>query len=339
MILVTSDLHFNNDPIDDYRWGLFDRLKEQIRRYNVEYLLMLGDYSVAKDRHPSSLVNKLVERITEISKLVGKLVMITGNHDYLEETNPFFSFLSKYQSIEFLISPKKIRLGEFECWFLPNTKTPTETWKALNFSTADFIFTHMTFKGARVENGAIMDGVSPEIFGNTKAKIVSGDIHVPQQLGRITYVGAPYAIHFADEFLPRVLLIDKEKEFHDLHFPCLKRHTLTISDDSDLKQLTHLEKEDQCKIRIPTSVVDVKALKLKIDKLAKEYGFKICKTETISDPKPKLEQIKQSLTSAKPLDLFKEYVKSDKIDEGLAETGEALLSKTLAESNNVETIS
>ena len=334
--IVLSDPHFSNDPIDEYRWGLFPWLEQQVADNGIEYVIMLGDYSIIKDKHPSAHVNRFVENIVKLSNLVDQVIMITGNHDYIESSRPFFGFLSKYPKIKFYTSPQRCTFADgISCWFLPNTKNPNEDWKGLDFQSVDFIFTHMTFQGAKVENGMPMEGISTKIFGKTDAKIISGDIHVPQNLGRITYVGSPYHCHFNDEFEPRLLMIDEDKSLKDLNFPCLKRHTITISNEQDIGQLSFLPAKDQCKIKMPTNVTDIKALQLQIDAAAKSLGLQICKIESVTDAKPKMEQIRQTVSSTDPFDMLSEYVKADHVDTELEEMGKDILTQAIKESNTI----
>jgi hypothetical protein len=68
---------------------------------------------------------------------------------------------------------------------------------------ADFILTHATFKGAKVK-GFELDGIDL-LMG--AVPIISGDVHVPQTVGRVTYVGAPTLIDFGDDYEPRILTL------------------------------------------------------------------------------------------------------------------------------------
>jgi len=42
-ILITSDLHLTDRDRDEYRWGLFPWIAEQIDKHEVSTLLFLGD--------------------------------------------------------------------------------------------------------------------------------------------------------------------------------------------------------------------------------------------------------------------------------------------------------
>lgn len=330
-ILLTSDTHFTDHPIDEYRWKLFPFLKSTVRKLQIRYLIISGDICDAKDRHSAVLVNRLTENLVYLSKDVEQLILLRGNHDGLIPELPFFKFIEQIPNIQFITSPTMQTLGQdgLLCWFLPCTKTPEIDWKDLDFSNCDLIFTHMTFKGAIAENKQILDGPSDSLLQNTTAKIISGDVHVPQTMGRITYIGSPYPIHFADSFTPRLLLINDDLSFKDLHMPSIKRHTLTISNENDLAKLHKLQTGDQCKILIPSSVIDIQKLKQQINEVATEQKIEICKTEMVSDNPQKFIETKNTLKSTQPEEWFEEYVKAHDIDEDLVEVGNNILEEVV----------
>ena len=61
--LVTSDIHLNEKPQDDYRYKLFPWLARQCRQRHITDLCILGDLTDAKDRHAATLVQKIVDAL------------------------------------------------------------------------------------------------------------------------------------------------------------------------------------------------------------------------------------------------------------------------------------
>jgi DNA repair exonuclease SbcCD nuclease subunit len=258
-VLVTADLHLTDRPADAHRWGLFPWLAKQAVKYEVEYILLLGDLTDAKDRHSAALTNKMVTSIRSLVDTGRQVIVLRGNHDYIDELEPFFSFLHGEANTQFLIEPK-LQDGML---FLPNTRDYKIAWAGLDFSKPKYIFCHQTFDGCLTENGTRLDGIPPSVFGKIQAKVISGDIHVAQRIGKnIEYVGAPYRIRFGDVFEPRVLLIQDDGKFKDLHFPTKQKHLIEIKAPSSaanaVKQLraTHRTGEvsiyegDQVKVRV-----------------------------------------------------------------------------------------
>src|SRR5487761_1958728 len=249
-ILITTDLHFTANPRDAYRWGLFPFLKETCKQHQVSRLLILGDITDAKDYHPSTLVNRLVSELVNLSLYVDELIILCGNHDYLKSGEPYFQFLDRFERIRFISAPTELE----GALFLPHTKTPKTDWAEFDFKEYDFVFLHQTVTGAIASNGQVMDGEldSKFISKPSTLSIYSGDIHVPQVIGDVEYIGSPYPVHFGDTFSPRLLFIDSNGSCRDLVFDSIKRFTVNITHPDELLKLK-LKTGDQVKVRVVMS--------------------------------------------------------------------------------------
>src|SRR5271170_2700183 len=94
--LITSDWQLDANPRDRYRLDfVLKTLPELIDKYKVDQLLVLGDLTEAKDCHPASLVNEIVQALMEINKKC-QLIILEGNHDYLQKDTPFFEFIKYF---------------------------------------------------------------------------------------------------------------------------------------------------------------------------------------------------------------------------------------------------
>jgi hypothetical protein len=83
-------------------------------------------------------------------------------------------------------------------------------------------------------------------------KVYSGDIHVPQVIKGVEYVGSPYHVHFGDNFRPRAVLLEHGGRAVDLHFKTIRRVALTVTGIKDLQKQT-LQQSDQVKLTIELS--------------------------------------------------------------------------------------
>ena len=204
-ILVTTDLHLNSKVDDSYRWEFLSRLPKLIRKHKAEGLYILGDLTHAKDNHPAELVNRIVKALIKLSKII-PITILKGNHDYIDPDTPFMSFLNEVKApIRFIVHPTR----DNDLLFLPHTRNPAEEWKNVVLGHVRFIFMHQTITGARASNGIALEGeLVPDKILRGDRKILSGDIHVPQRLGKILYVGTPYHVHFGDNFNPRLIMIN-----------------------------------------------------------------------------------------------------------------------------------
>lgn len=329
MYLVTSDLHFTDNPKDQYRFDLFPWLKEKAERYDCKYLFILGDLTDKKDKHSSRLTNKIIDCLTDLSKNL-KIFILCGNHDYVDPSLPFFKFLNKIPNVKFVFDIKRcMSINEETFMFLPHTRDPQEDWKDLDFSEADYIFMHQTFNGALASTKKRLDGFHQNYLRDAKGEVVSGDIHVPQQLGKVTYVGSPYHIHFGDEFEPRVLMI-KDKSISNLSFPCLRKHTVVISSPEELSEKSNLEPQDQVKIRLhlnSENLVEWTNYRKEIIKICNEMNLDLYGIELLEDKKETQTKIKHS-TSIKnwtKLEVFNRFCEDESVDSYTIDIGREIL--------------
>jgi UDP-2,3-diacylglucosamine pyrophosphatase LpxH len=246
--IIVSDPHFTASPNDEYRWGLWPWLAEEIKAEKARTLLILGDLTDAKDYHPAELVNRLTAAIAAVP--VDEVIILAGNHDWLKQGGVFFKFLEKLQKprVRVITEPTE-DLGTDDadpaCMFLPYTKNPARDWKDKDFSHYHFLFMHQTAPGSIASNGQKMEG--EEMPPLNAEKVYSGDIHVPQKIGAIEYVGSPYHVHFGDAFKPRCLVINRYRKAYDLHFPTISRVAVKISAMEELDEMG-IKADDQVKV-------------------------------------------------------------------------------------------
>lgn len=259
--LCVSDLHLTANPRDKYRWEIFPWLVDTCAYYRVKTLLVLGDLTDAKDYHSAELVNKVTEafhlfRDSQRDSSVEKIYVLMGNHDYLKTGVPFFNFLNYLPHVEFITKPT-VRVSEYStAVMLPHTKTPMKDWRQVNFRGADLVFMHQTVSGSIASNGMELGGeLDNQLKGSMQnlpqsATIYSGDIHRPQCIGDVTYVGSPYPVHFGDtEIIPyRALLLDADLKPKSLYPPSI--HRLSVRGSLAEVKGWRLRKGDQVKIKI-----------------------------------------------------------------------------------------
>lgn len=257
--LLTSDLHLTSDPAHEYRWELFPWLRDACASESVKTLLILGDLTDAKDGHPAELINRITRSLVDLRAQVESLrdiYVLMGNHDYLREGHPTFAFLNYIDGLHFIHKPHEIVAadGGMPALLLPHSKTPAADWAQINTEFFALVFMHQTVKGARASNGQIMDGTAVPAFPGLK--VYSGDIHVPQIIGGVEYVGSPYHVHFGDRFKPRCVLLDRKGRPHDLHHPNIQRASLTVRDAWEFRQIDWLQPGDHLKLRLELAAAD-----------------------------------------------------------------------------------
>jgi len=211
--LALGDVHWSANPRDQYRHDFVERqLLPLIRAKRVSRCILLGDLTDSKDKHGAVLVNRVVGHLHTIAQLC-PLHVVCGNHDFAVAGHPFFEFLGHIDNISWWTQPTELGHASWpNTLMLPHSHDWERDWPLDKIKQGgyDFIFAHATFTGARSESGREMEGVPTSIFADD-ARVVAGDVHVPQRVGPVIYAGAPYRINFGDSFQPRVLLLRGDK--------------------------------------------------------------------------------------------------------------------------------
>lgn len=222
----------------------------------MKSLYILGDLTDSKDRHSADLVNKIVQNIWALSQVVPDIKILAGNHDWLLRGQEYFRFLDKLDGgrVKFITEPyEDPDVKGPSAFFLPYSKAPATEWQGLDFSHYDYLFLHQTVKGSVSSNGEKMEG--EELPPLNAAKVYSGDIHVPQVIGDVEYVGSPYHVHFGDAFTPRVILLEKGGTPVNLYFKTISRVTVKVGSLRELQRLK-FRAGDQVKLRIELAEAD-----------------------------------------------------------------------------------
>jgi len=207
-MLLISDLHLTDNEADKYRWQIFPWAAEYFRNTKDKNLIILGDLTDAKDHHSATLVNGIVSSLLNLRDLGMEIFILKGNHDYIDPDLPYFGFLNGYEYINYITRPKNFLIQGLVCQFLPHTRDPREDWKKQKAPHAALTFMHQSVIGSVTSNGYEMtEGLPPSYFKRFPGQVFSGDIHVPQVIGPVTYVGAPYSVRFNDNFRGRAIEI------------------------------------------------------------------------------------------------------------------------------------
>lgn len=322
--LVTSDTHFTNKPVDEYKWNLFPWIHERIPKYKITEFFILGDILNEKDNHGSHLINRLIDNLLDLTKKGLNIYLIRGNHDYqVDFTTPFLKFTSNIPGIHFYTEPTDLDLPGIKIKLLPNTKNPTEDWKGLDLSQADFIFTHQTYDGCVAENGHILKGVSHHVFDNIKAQVISGDIHKAQSLhnGKIIYVGEPYDNRFGNvSHYHRLLLIEDDairerKSLVVMEYDTVRRLTLNIIDPAELASIP-VNPQDQvkliCQLKDP---LEWDKTKKELIQMCKDRKLDIHETRMVKSGEATKIVDESKLQNLTPQQILEEYVKHANIKE------------------------
>ena len=329
--LVVSDLHFTDRPFDQYRFKVFEQLAELSKTHGADTLLVLGDLCEFKDNHSALLVNKIVDGFYGLRKTsrINEIFFMSGNHDYTNPQQPYFHFMRRLPWAKFFTEPTRIDRGTETWLFLPHTRDPEKAWKDVELGEASHIFLHGTMTGAVSETGMKLEGISSAWFKGLRCTILAGDIHVPQKVGNVEYVGAPYPIRFGDTFQGRALLL-KGKGIIDCPLQNIRKVTLRL-EGTELSQSSDVRKGDHVRVIIALSDSEMGDWQE-----AKKGAANFCEARGAVLMKVQLERIAkvEKAGSKKPVIKIKQrtpeeslalYCKTQGVDEALAEMGQSLL--------------
>lgn len=327
--LAVSDLHLTDRPSDAYRWDLFPQLKDIIQKRAVEELFILGDLTEFKDYHSSVLVNRLVSALCGLLKDTGleTIHILKGNHDGLDPDTPYFGFLQQLPCCHFYAQPTKVghRL------FLPHTRDPDTDWSRVVFGDVAQVFFHGTVTGACSETGAKLSGISLDWFKRCKpgTLVLAGDIHQPQKVGPVQYVGAPYPVRYGDEFEPRAVLFGNGRtESVPLKAP--RKVTLRVQASGEIDGPA-LKAGDFVRVVLSLREAELgqfHELRAAVSAAAKEAGATLQKVQLdrIVEDKPEGPLFRIKSVARSPEDELRAYCRARNVQGTLLELGLELLS-------------
>jgi calcineurin-like phosphoesterase family protein len=240
MRILTADWHLDDIPANEYRWRVLDRLcAHDLRKYDV---CVAGDFVDRKDRHSAELVNRLIEALIRLTDS-RRVVILRGNHDTPIRGKPYWNFLSHIKNLQYVAEPT---LGPNGSMLLPHSMNPVSEWQKPDTKINTFII-HQTVRGAVLEHGIkAQSGILP---GWVKGRVYSGDVHLPQQVGDVLYIGAPHPIKFGDKYECRTLLVNNDWSVADrIPIDTIRKHMIRVSTIRALRSTEDVQAGDQVKI-------------------------------------------------------------------------------------------
>lgn len=342
-ILVISDLHLTEKSVEAYRWEIFKTVRSYLSSNNCDTLFILGDLLDKKDRHPAELVNQLIDELINTLSFVENIYILKGNHDYLKPQAPFLDFLRHFEpQIVWISSPQFITFGKQKTLWLPHSRNPTEEWEDLDFNSVSTVFMHQSVIGCKVSEyyemncGFDLEWMTSRLPKNQQ--IYSGDIHVPQQIKTLTYIGTPHPVSFGDTYEHNMLLLsDDFSSFERIKTDSLQRHSLKIKSSNCLEELKKtglIKSGDQAKIKIQLLSEELSSWSA-----TKEVVKQWCdynqidlfdlSMEKLDETELTVNSVDNRFAFVDPKSAFTEFVHLEKIDKAISSIGETLLVRAL----------
>lgn len=331
MDLIIADLHLTDAPLEEYRWGIFPWLEDLKEEYDIDNIYLLGDITEKKDNHSAKLVNRIVEKLYVLSSNInGMLFILRGNHDGVDPEWPFFKFVRGHEGIVFYSEPTFTIINQ-GILFLPHSKDPSNDWLGIInkwIKDTNIIFMHQTVKGARAANGFQLDGLDTSIFSLFNGLIFSGDIHTPQETGKVIYVGSPFPVYFGDSFIGNVILLDNNN-WKRLEYNTIRRVMLDIDFATQPIGIHFpVHKGDQFKIKILVNRSDSdqfdKWKKMVRESIEKKNGVVVSMELKLAEEKNTIAK-KRKFVNTDPITVLNRYCKVEGLDSYYAEKGKEFI--------------
>ncbi len=329
-LLLATDLHFSDAPKDKYRFDFIQHMAKAARSREVDAIVILGDLTDKKDNHSALLVNLIIAGLRTLRQ-VCPVYILKGNHDYLADPAlPFFKFLNHIDDINFITEPL-IHAGLF---FIPHLASVDE-WKRLP-AMADkpplAAFIHQTVSGAVSESGQRLDGFPLKPMRRLHCPVYGGDIHKPQTIGPVIYIGPPYHIRFGDNFEPRYMIFDAATGKHKSYsFDCPRKWMLNVRDPEEILSDQRLREGDQVKVKLELTreeMPDWSVHKEKINDILRErklesFGVEL-KVQKQTEVKDKGKR-RGNDGARDPNEIVKNFSKREKLSTVIRDVGLELL--------------
>jgi len=325
--IITADLHLTDRPADAYRFEFFDWLYAK----DFDALVLLGDLTDEKDRHSALFVDRIVNSLLRFVAGGREVHLLMGNHDYTDATCPFFKFLGHLPNCFYYATPQIREIGNTRWSFYPHSREPKKYWADMRRGRelgVDYTLCHQIFQGAQSESGHDLDGCEvPSLEG--AGKIFAGDVHTPQEVGLVEYVGAPYPVRFGDSFEPHVVLVEDAKTWTYLKPPHIQKVVLEVSDPDDIEYTSTWNRYDQVKVVLKLSRADFgrweKYCK-RVHRICEKNDLVLCGIELRERVRERLGGAASKIVPVSPTDQFDAYCRHACVDnESVAAAGRELL--------------
>jgi DNA repair exonuclease SbcCD nuclease subunit len=328
-MLLTADLHLDDREVNGYRWGVFTAIEQWVKEQpNQAVVIIAGDLGDKKDRHSARFVNRLVE---ELDHLVGMGVVFhitCGNHDAPISGIPYWNMLNGRKGVHFYTKPTK--LGAL--LLLPYADDPAKEWAGLDWAGVRCAILHQTVTGVIGNNGHKLENAKMPPLPRG-IKYYAGDIHDPQLVGRVQYIGSPHPINYGDTYPCRMLEIDANSFEITKIIPmaAIKKHVVEYRGGGEAFSTEGIRMGDQVKVRIVIPIerlAEWPAEEAHIREQLSIAGVTVASLEPIVEGEPTEHGAINNLTE--PAAILQEFIAANDVPADIAPVGIELLQKALA---------
>lgn len=318
-MILTADWHLDDRSENEYRWEAFAHLHTLADKYSQDEVCILGDLLDRKDKHPATLLNRLTNKLASLAQRFTWIHILMGNHDYNVNGPAYCEFINKLHPHRRIRYYTKPTVAYDELLLLPFSPDPHRDWEGIDWSLYKAAFIHQCLDGARY-NGMRLEGL--RYMFPRRMKVYAGDIHQPQEVGPVTYVGAPHPCNYGDDYETRMLVLNGHYQVVAAHpIPTIKKHMLRLSSLDELRDLS-VHKGDQARIEFALPVAELAtwaASKQKIAQWADAHNVSLASVQAVvqtqSSKRVALDDVAQTFDND-PFALLQAFA----TEEGLTDT-------------------
>lgn len=251
-----ADIHFRNIQRHSEFRAICENFIDQMKRIKPERIVIAGDLVHSRNQISPELVNELSWFLLECSKVTGKVIIIPGNHDIVEQNKERMDAITPIHNaldVDNIVYYKKSGLYQDEnvvwtVFSIFDNHMPPENLEMRPYEGTYVGLYHGTIVGATNEMGfKFTHGAELTKFSSCDV-VLCGDIHKRQvfRVGKtpVIMVGSFIQQNFGEtvsEHGFNVVSLGAEisYEFHDIENP-VKYLTFKISDITDIEEQNEL---------------------------------------------------------------------------------------------------
>jgi len=331
-LLYTADLHLTSKPLDQYRFQAVQWIAKEAKKRRVDEIWILGDLTEEHDRHAGAFVSRVVRALTELAASA-PVFIVKGNHDYADPDNPFFKFLSLSDTISFYTEFRHINYEHEHFVVWPHGKQMHEQVAEFDLKHTTLL-THASFQGGVAENGHEMEGIDPKVVAGMR-QVWSGHLHVPQEVGKVRYVGSPYPTIFTETPHEHSIVVETFTGPHKstvevVPVPSLAKRMLKVSSIDQLQKAA-LHEGDQVRVELAlprAEFIHWDEHRAAARKVLDASGVVVCGVSVVEKKlrrRLKLGEVPTASTSRTRTEILTDYCKAFSLGDELKEVGLALV--------------
>lgn len=234
-MIIFADLHLREESESVVLGTILPMLHEAAKQDEDRTLVCLGDFWHLRYLIPVYLQIAVCDFCKKLHADQIKFLLLPGNHDQINPAGN--NALEVYDAFPHVTVYNGVTWTKDGLW-VPYRKDPQTLRAAVLWpapaGAISVLWTHHGVKGARMNNQRVdTEGVDAAALGGFQ-HIITGHYHLPQRVGRVTYVGSPYQINAGEagqvkgfgifnrrtlEFKFQPISVGKQFHFFEAHDP------------------------------------------------------------------------------------------------------------------------